>query len=371
MKIGIDAKWFFSGPPSTRTVLQNILPHLLTNGHAHEWYIFLDQKDKAKGPPISAGNLKIIYVWAGINLLSNLFVLPKHVKKLGLDVMLFQSNPARLRNSYSIAFVHDIIFKTHPAFFSRKERLYFSPFGKLLKNANRLVVTSEYVKNEIVRYGFKSSTDIDVVPLAVSKNYKPAEYHDPAFVQRVKIKWQLPDKFLLYTGRINVRKNISILLECLPGLKDQNIPLVIVGEIEGKSIDLEKAITKLKLDDRVRVLGHLPTDELNVVFALATLFCFPSYAEGFGLPPLEAMASGVPVIISNRTALPEVCSTAASYVDPDDKGKLIQLIDTLLNDPVIYGKKRSEGLAHAAKFDWEKTSKQLMDTICSQEIIYR
>jgi glycosyltransferase involved in cell wall biosynthesis len=368
MKIGIDAKWFFSGPPSTRTVLQNVLPYLLSNG-SHEWYIFLDRKDKERVLPFSTENLKVVYVWAGINMLSNLFVLPKQVKRLGLDVMLFQSNPARLKNSYSIAFVHDIIFKTHPEFFSRKERLYFYPFGKLLKKANRLVVTSEYVRNEIIRHGFVAATAIDVIPLAVSKKYKPAEFHDPALVKQVKSKWGLPDKFLLYTGRINIRKNISVLLECLPGIKDQTIPLVIVGEMEGKSIDLKKAISNLNVADRVHVLGYIPGEELTVVFALATLFCFPSFAEGFGLPPLEAMASGVPVIVSNRTAVPEVCGAAASYMDPDDKGKLIQLIDTLLADSILYSKKRSEGLAHAAKFDWETTSKKLMNSICSKEII--
>src|SRR3954467_13815580 len=119
MRIGLDAKWYFRGPISTQTILHNLLP-LLVEYKEHEWVIFLDQKAKHAGFSPTASNVTIQYVWAGNNLLSNVFVLPRYIKKRKLDLIVFQTFPARVRIP-SIAFIHDVLFREYPQFFTWKE----------------------------------------------------------------------------------------------------------------------------------------------------------------------------------------------------------------------------------------------------------
>ncbi|HZI52684.1 MAG TPA: glycosyltransferase, partial [Chitinophagaceae bacterium] len=194
MKIGVDAKWYFTGPPSTRTMLQNLLPCLFKSYPEHEWIIFLDKKDKQSRFPFQQSNITLQYVWAGVNMLSNLFILPYHSRKHRPDIILFQTFAPFGQKNKSIAFIHDVLFNNYPQFFTWKEKLYFLPLRWLTRMANRIVVTSEFVAKDLVKYNYrKHSSGIDVVPLGVSCDYKPAEDQDPRLLQRVKLKFNLPD----------------------------------------------------------------------------------------------------------------------------------------------------------------------------------
>src|SRR5205085_3650288 len=129
--------------------------------------------------------------------------------------------------------------------------------------------------------------------------------HDPNFLNWVKEKYGLPDNYLLFTGRLNARKNIRGLIQSLQFLEDKNISLVIVGEKNWKSPQVDELLIEKKTKERVIFTGFVPDGELAAIYAMAKTFCYPSFAEGFGLPPLEAMASGVPVVVSATTSMPE------------------------------------------------------------------
>jgi glycosyltransferase involved in cell wall biosynthesis len=364
MRVGIDAKSFYTGPISTRIILQNLLPQLFKHYPQFEWIIFLDKKDKRRGFPFLQKNVIPCYVWADNNLLSNVFILPGRAKKLRADVVVYQTFPPFNSHVPSIAFIHDVLFRSYPQFFTKKEQLYFKPLTRLAPRAKRLIATTNFVADTLAGYGYtKSHSRVDLVPLGVNQGFKPKELHDPHLLNQVKFKFNLPERYLLFVGRLNTRKNIESLLEALPVITDKSISLVIVGEKNWKAPNLEKVVTETNLGNRIILAGGVTDTELQCIYALATLFCYPSFAEGFGLPPLEAMASGIPVVVSNTTAMPEVCGTAAQYIDPHDPIAIAAAIDLLLNNTNTYDEFKKLGLEHAASYTWEATAHAFMKSI--------
>jgi glycosyltransferase involved in cell wall biosynthesis len=287
------------------------------------------------------------------------------LKSLHVDVMVYQTFPSLWRNAPSVSFIHDVLFRHYPQFFTWRERLYFSPLSWLTRNrSQRLIATTEFVSNDLFKYRYtnnKSKTDI--VPLAVSESYKPAEHHHPTEMTAVKDKYKLPDKYLLFVGRLNVRKNIENLLKAVLLLNDSKIKLVIVGKPDWKTPDLRTILSDPELQKRIILTGAMTDNELTLIYAMARIFCFPSFAEGFGLPPLEAMASGVPVVVSETTALPEVCGNAAIYVNPVRPESIARAIDSLLEDAVLYAMQRERGLERAKEFTWDRSAKAFMRSI--------
>jgi glycosyltransferase involved in cell wall biosynthesis len=365
MRIGIDAKWFFRGPVSTRVVLQNLLPELFSLFPEHEWIVFLDKRDKEIQFPLKSFNIKLQYIWADNNMLSNVFLISWKLKSLGVDVMVYQTFPSLIHATPAISFIHDVLFRRFSQFFTWREKLYFSPLSWLTRNrSDRLIATTEFVSNDLLLYNYTiAESQIDIVPLAVNKAYKPAEYQDPKKLSEVKDRYKLPDQFLLYVGRLNVRKNIENLLKAILLLRDTQIQLVIVGKADWKTPDLKSILSSLEMENRIIMAGTMTDDDLILTYSMARIFCFPSFAEGFGLPPLEAMASGVPVIVSETTALPEVCGNAAVYINPHKPENIAHAIDVLLEDREFYAAQREKGLQKAEKFTWTLSAEAFMKSI--------
>jgi glycosyltransferase involved in cell wall biosynthesis len=364
MKIGIDAKWLFTGHISGKLFTQNILPELFALRPEIEWHIFLDKKNKKFVLPFKKENIKIHYIWAKFNLLSNLFVLPGYAKRLELDAVLYQTFFMKNGSFKSIVFIHDVLFKNYPQFFTWKEKLYFKPLKWMTSSADRIISTTEFVKKELVRLQYAAPQQpIDLAPLGVAAIFKPQYQHDPNFLNWVKEKYGLPDNYLLFTGRLNARKNIRGLIQSLQFLEDKNISLVIVGEKNWKSPQVDELLIEKKTKERVIFTGFVPDGELAAIYAMAKTFCYPSFAEGFGLPPLEAMASGVPVVVSATTSMPEVCSHAALFADPSDPKNIAEKINGLLKNKTLYEQKRKEGLEWSRQYTWKRTAEGIMESV--------
>lgn len=146
-------------------------------------------------------------------------------------------------------------------------------------------------------------------------------------------------------------------------LDDKAIKLIIVGGLGNDTEVLKAHIAAEGLLHRVIFTGHIPENDLYLMYANATVFCFPSYAEGFGLPPLEAMQCGVPAVVSKRTAMPEVCGDAAIYIDPDNAEDIAEKINFLLSDGNLYCKKVTDGINHAKKFSWQISANGILKLI--------
>ncbi len=366
VRIGIDAKWFFNGPVSNRLVVRQLTEQLVQQNPGHELFFFLDQADRHLPFPHAGPGVHLHYVWARNNQLSNLLVLPRLARRLRLDVVLFQNFASFHGRFRKIAYIHDVLFHEYPQFYTRKERAYFSTMKALAARADLICTISRAEQERLLRHGYQSdAARIHVIHHGVSPVFRPAESYPAAVLDDLRRRYRLPARYILYVGRLNVRKNIAGLLRAVPQLHDPAIPVVVVGAKDWKMEPLDGLIAELKLTDRILFTGHVPDADIPGIFALARVFCFPSFAEGFGLPPLEAMASGVPVAVANTTSLPEVCGEAGTYLDPHDPASVAAALNRLLADDGYYGQQRELGLKRAASFTWEKAGRELLRSIGS------
>ena len=366
MKIGIDAKWLFSPHISGRLFIQNVLPELLSLHPEIEWHIFLDAKDRKKHLSLRTENVKIHYVWAGFNMLSNLFIIPGYARRLTLDAVFFQTFSSKKKSFKSVVFIHDVLHARYPEYFTWKERLYFKPLKLTLPLADRILTTTEYVKSELKKFHYaKKNQPVDLAPSGITNIFKPLRFHNEQVVRQVKQKYHLPGSYLLFVGRINARKNIGTLIKALRFVNDKNISLVIAGEKNWKAPRLKHFMNDPRIRARIHFTGPVTDNDLSAIYAMAKIFCFPSFAEGMGLPPLEAMASGVPVVVSDSTSMPEVCGEAGLYADPNDPKVIAKKIDELLENKSLYEQKVREGLEWSKKNTWRNTARGIMKSIFS------
>jgi glycosyltransferase involved in cell wall biosynthesis len=260
--------------------------------------------------------------------------------------------------SYEIPMVvtiHDLSFLRYPGTHP-PERLKWLEKGlpRTLNEARLIIAVSQFTKDELISLLAIPENRVRVVYLGVTPDYRPRDKELVA--EKLKQFDLAPDGYILSVGTLEPRKNISALLdayESLPHSLKERWPLAIVGLQGWKDHAVADRMEKLSRTGRLRHLGYVPDDKLPFVYAGATLFVYPSLYEGFGLPPLEAMASGVPVISSNRASLPEVAGNAGALVDPEDVGLMAQVMEAVLGDSEKRREMARMGLYQARHFTWE------------------
>ena len=207
-KLGIDAKWFFNGPASGKVVVVNLLEQLIKVNKTNQLFIFLDKKFKKIHFPFKDQNIKLIYIWSRINLFSNLFIIPYYAKILGIDVVLFQNFPALFSKCKNVLFIHDVLFLSNPEYYTLRERIYFSPLKYLVPKSSLIFTVSEEEKRRILKYYNINSNSIKVIYHGVNNIFKPIQQFPADLINNVKRLNNLPENYLLYVGRLNIRKNI-------------------------------------------------------------------------------------------------------------------------------------------------------------------
>ncbi|MCS7253461.1 MAG: glycosyltransferase family 1 protein [Armatimonadota bacterium] len=253
--------------------------------------------------------------------------------------------------------VYDILAITHPEWCRTANRLYYRLMLPIsIRRARRIIVPSETVKRELVSTLSVDEDKVDVVPLGIDQRF--FEPINESVVSNLRQRLRLPGRFILFVGNIEPKKNLPTLLKAYERLKKRmsDVGLVIVGAIawgNGKLIDRAKAIG-------AQYLGYVSDEELRAVYRLASVLVFPSLYEGFGLPPLEAMALGTPVVASTAGALPEVLGNAALLVEPNDVDGLVEAIVSILSDEALYSALAERATAHASKFTWDEVARRVM-----------
>jgi glycosyltransferase involved in cell wall biosynthesis len=183
-------------------------------------------------------------------------------------------------------------------------------------------------------------------------------------VVRVRERYQLHDEFVLYAGNVKPHKNLERLIDAFHLVRNKgldHLKLVLIGAEISKYASLRRAVHRHQLHKYVRFLGYLPEETLAVMYRLAGVFVFPSLYEGFGLPPLEAMASGTPVVTSNVSSLPEVAGDAAVLVNPYDPEAIAEGIYRVLTDEQLRRGLRQRGVARARQFSWADSARRVRD----------
>jgi glycosyltransferase involved in cell wall biosynthesis len=264
--------------------------------------------------------------------------------------------PAAVR-CRSVVTIHDCIHLMFPQYLPNRAAYAYvrASMWAAARRSDRILTVSEASKRDILSHFGIKPEKIVVVYNAIDEHFSatPSEEH----VARIRERFQLDHKFVLYVGNIKPHKNLVRLIEAFSELRrtHDDLKLLIIGDEISKLPALRRAVHRHKLHKYVRFLGYLKDDTLTVLYRLASVFVFPSLYEGFGLPPLEAMASGTPVVTSNVSSLPEVTGDAAVLVDPYDVDSIGNGIRRILDDPRLAEELRLKGLKRAREFSWERS----------------
>jgi len=274
----------------------------------------------------------------------------------GVTPFLFGAGEARI-----VVTIHDVFVYSCPGTNTLLDTLiyrYWLP--RLLPRVDAVITVSQTSKGDIIRYLRVSTAKIHVIAEGVGTAYRhlPAEE-----VSKIKTRYSLPERFILFVGSLEKRKNLLRLLEAYNRLSawSGRWHLVIVGARNfWKSTPVTQTVEKLNLRSCVQFTGYIAEDDLPALYNAADLFVFPSLYEGFGLPPLEAMACGTPVVCSNAASLPEVVGDAAIMVDPYDVEGLAEAMLRVLTDASLREELRERGLERAKQFTWEHTARETL-----------
>jgi alpha-1,3-rhamnosyl/mannosyltransferase len=252
----------------------------------------------------------------------------------------------------------------YPQYFTAIQRFIFRMAHFLaLRTAGVALAISEATKQDLVRFFHVEPRRISVTPLAADEHFQPPSR---AAIEGVRQTYALPDRYVLYFGSNKPHKNLPRLVQAFAklGIRDQRlgIGLVIAGHWDARYPEAKHIVERFDLQDRVRFIGPVKDAELPGLYGGAELFVFPSEFEGFGLPVLEAMACGAPVVCGDRSSLPEVAGEGALLCDPHDVESLAHAIEQALDDRDLRANLRQRGLARAAQFSWEQTAQRTLST---------
>ncbi len=252
--------------------------------------------------------------------------------------------------------VHDLIFKLFPQHQKRLNYWYLNATMPLYcRRAGAIITVSRCSRDDIVRHYGLDPAKVVVIYEAASPEFTPPP---PAAVEAVRRRYGLPERFLIHVGTIEPRKNLIRLVEALQRLRDEGvvIPLLLVGGKGWLYGDFFRRLEALEVREDVRLTGYVPAADLPFLLGAATVAVMPSVYEGFGLPVLEAMACGTPVVCSGTSSLPEVGGEAALYFDPYDVAAMAEAIRRVWADADLRAEMRQQGLQQAARFSWERAA---------------
>ncbi len=246
--------------------------------------------------------------------------------------------------------------------------IYFQTTKRVLAGAARIFAVSNFTRNEIEKLFEIPSERIEVVYNAIDERFLHghATEADRDLIAR---RYQVTYPFLLYAGRISPHKNVVRMIEAFSALKtelerDQTLPdlkLIIIGDDLSGNPDLRRTVVRSGVQNDVRFLGFIPIEVLRIFYDEAKVFVFPSLYEGFGLPPLEAMAHGTPVVTSNVSSLPEVVGNAAVLVNPENVFEIMRALHRVLTDQSLRVRMKERGYQQAAKFSWNTSVRRILE----------
>ncbi|MDP2660505.1 MAG: glycosyltransferase family 1 protein [Dehalococcoidia bacterium] len=340
---------------------------LVALGSSDEFRIFYtDPLGRAPAPPLDALPRRAMRwsnkPWRMAALLSLYAHVP--LDSLFGDAEIFHATDhllPRLHRISSVFTLHDLAFLRHPEAHLPLNRWFLRLAMPLfLRRANAVICVSQYTKGDAVRsYGLDDSK-IYVIPEGVHPRFHQVQ--DLGVLAATRARYHLPERFILFVSTIEPRKNLVTLWEAYRLLRSEGRTekLVVVGQRGWLYQPILLRLRELGLEDQVVFPGYVDDEDLPAIYSLAECFCFPSLFEGFGLAPLEAMASGCPVVCSNASSLPEVCGDAAILVPPTDVSALTSALRRLLDDPALRDDLRARGLRQSAQFTWRNAAERTL-----------
>jgi glycosyltransferase involved in cell wall biosynthesis len=362
VRIAIDATSVPRQRAGAGTYICNLVQALAQVDRENTYFVFA-KRETFDGRSLQRDGFRLVPVRLPSRLARMLWeqaMLPLHLRRLGVDVLHspHYTTPLASAGWRRVVTFHDVTFFLLPRRYPLLRRLYFQGASRAgARLADLAIAVSETVKGDVVRHLGLPAESVWVVPLAPGPGFHPLE--DSARMETVRGRYGLPLRFILNVGTLEPGKNQATLVRAFHRLKQQGLEqgLVIAGQKGWMYEKLFRLVDGLDLRDDVRFVGHLPEDDLAAVYNMADLFVFPSLYEGFGLPPLEAMACGLPVVASRAPALAEVLDGAALLVDGRDASALAEASAKVLRDKRLRSRLRRQGPERASQFSWQRTAR--------------
>ncbi|MEZ0328501.1 MAG: glycosyltransferase family 1 protein [Dissulfuribacterales bacterium] len=256
----------------------------------------------------------------------------------------------------TIITIHDFSFHLHSDWHPRDRVLYFKKhFWKSIRHAQHFIFDSNFIRNSAVQdFGFAQEHCTVIYNGVDHTIFRPRAAEE---ILAVKRRYLLPESFILFVGSVEPRKNLKNVLNAYISLPDsikRDVKFLIAGFSGWRNTDIMHMLQANSKD--IRYLGYIPEDHLACLYSMAKVFVYPSFYEGFGLPPLEAMACGAPVIVSNTSSMPEVCGNAAVYITPKNVAQIASTILNLLKDHDLRKTLSEAGRRRATLFSWDKAA---------------
>lgn len=364
MRIAIDAHSVGTGLGGNESYATNLIEALAEIDTANDYTIYVTK---------AAARERFENRWPNFNVRSTLphtpliripLSLSRELRRNPVDVLHVQFTAPPFAPCPVVVSIHDLSFEHLPQTFKHRSRVQLRmTVRKSARAADQILTLSEFVRRDVIKtYGINGHK-VTAVPLAAPSKFAPVV--NPKELQRVKQKYGVDQDYILTVGAIQPRKNLPRLLDAYSVLRrsqpNAKLPkLVLVGKLAWLYDDTLRAITQLGLTDFVTLTGYVPEDDLLALYSGAQCFVYPSYFEGFGLPPLEAMKCGAPTIVGNRTSLPEVVGDAAILVDPFEVTDIASAIWRVVTDPDLRESLRAAGIQRAKLFDWRDTARKTL-----------
>lgn len=369
MRIGIDAR-FFGGEQSKGLgrYTQKLVEYLAQEDHDNEYVVFV-QQDAYRTWSIVAKNVRPVLAPFHWYTVSEQVFMPLLIWRAKVDLMHFPHfNVPLLYRGRFIATIHDLIiihFPTErattlgPLLYKFKHIAGQLVMRHAVKNAKHVLTVSEFSKQDIAQYYHLS-------PDRITVTYEAAEPASttcsPEHATEAMRQYGIEKPYLLYVGNAYPHKNLEVLLNTMKAIKDRDghIPwnLVLVGRKDYFYSRLEHQAWAYDIDDHVVFPGFVSDADLPCLYQHADAYIFPSKYEGFGLPPLEAMMYGTPVIAANSSCLPEILGDAALYFDPDDISGIIKAVNSVRSDPAVRRALLAHGTAQVQRYSWHRMMEQ-------------
>ncbi|MFL6211379.1 MAG: glycosyltransferase family 4 protein [Pyrinomonadaceae bacterium] len=361
MHIAIDAHSVGAGLAGNETYITNLIEALAEVDAVNRYTLYVTRRAAVERFARRWPNFHVQLTLPHTPFVRIPVTLVRELRRRPVDVLHVQYTAPPLAPCPVVATIHDLSFEHLRTTFKRRSWMQLRlTVRRTARRAAQVIVPSEFTCNDIAATYHVAPERINVIPLAAAAHFAPAA---AAETERVRRRYGLNEPYVLAVGSIQPRKNLARLVRAYSALRrarphDKLPKLVLVGKKAWLYDETLRAVAECGLTQDVILTGYVPEADLPALYTAALCFAYPSYFEGFGLPPLEAMRCGAPVLAGNRTSLPEVVGDAGLLVDPFDEQALAAGLVRLIDDPDLRTDLRVKGITRAARYDWHDTARR-------------
>jgi glycosyltransferase involved in cell wall biosynthesis len=361
MRIGIDARLVYYSQAGIGQYILHLAEALARIDTETEYVLLQSRKDDTT--ILEQPNFRRVSLWTPSHHRLERYSLNVELMRLGLDLLHSPDFiPPHRPSCKSVITVHDLAFLLYPHFLTKESARYYGHIDDAVRWTDHIIAVSESTKRDTVDHLGVPEDKITVVHEAANPIFRPVSREEAW--QQVRNRHGIEDRFILFVSTIEPRKNVPTLMRALWQLVEcykKDVQLVVAGGKGWLYEDAFAVVDELQLDSRVHFVGRVSSEDLLYLYNAAQLLAHPAFYEGFGLPPLEAMACGLPVIASNVASLPEVVGDAGLLIDPHDVDELTVGMWRVLTDEELRREMIEKGLRQAARFSWDRAAAETLE----------